>query len=202
MLNLHYVCEEINRLLYLKEGLCHLAIKCKFIIQNKIPWGCSCVIYKVSSIDVLSRWIIRLRDMTPSQKNIAWFGFSFVKNTCLMGFGFDLWCGFRIFLFGFWFLFDQSGHYAPPLISKSRETSVCSTCQHCIGSIKVYVLTVLRFSVFDRIFVVVVFLRFCGWFFFGVSKRPSHGFLFCKLKISLSKITDLPFRSVPCLKLE
>ena len=29
-----------------------------------------------------------------------------------------------------------------------------------------------------------------------------HGFLLCKLIISLSKITDLPFRSVPCLKLE
>ena len=27
-----------------------------------------------------------------------------------------------------------------------------------------------------------------------------HGFLFCKLKISLSKITNLHFRSVPCLK--
>ena len=68
LLNLHYVREEINRLLYLKEGLCHLAIKCKFITQNKIPWGCSCAIYKVSSIDVRSRWIIRLRDMTPSLK--------------------------------------------------------------------------------------------------------------------------------------
>ena len=29
-----------------------------------------------------------------------------------------------------------------------------------------------------------------------------HGFLLCKLKISLSKITDLLFRSVPCLKLQ
>ena len=29
-----------------------------------------------------------------------------------------------------------------------------------------------------------------------------HGFLLCKLKISLSKITDLPFCSVPCLKLQ
>ena len=71
LLNLHYVREEINRLLYLKEGLCHLAIKCKFITQNKIPWGCSCAIYKVSSIDVHSRWIIRLRDMTPSLKKYS-----------------------------------------------------------------------------------------------------------------------------------
>ena len=29
-----------------------------------------------------------------------------------------------------------------------------------------------------------------------------HGFLLCKLKISLSKYTDLLFRSVPCLKLQ
>ena len=177
MLNLHYVCEEINRLLYLKEGLCHLAIKCKFIIQNKIPWGCSCVIYKVSSIDVLSRWIIRLRDMTPSYKKISRDLVSvFVKNTCLMGFGFDLWCGFRIFLFRFWFLFDQSGHYAPPLISKSRETSVCSTCQHCIGSIKVLRTGMWTFICFDGFAVLgfwsnfccccCCFLRFCGWSFF------------------------------------
>ena len=65
----------------------------------------------------------------------------------------------------------------------------------------------MRFSVFDRIFVVVllVVFFFCGFaddFFFEVSNRPSHGFLFCKLKISLSKISDLPFRSVPCLKIE
>ena len=29
-----------------------------------------------------------------------------------------------------------------------------------------------------------------------------HGFLFCKLKISLSKITDHHFRSVLCVKLQ
>ena len=70
-----------------------------------------------------------------------------------------------------------------------------------LGCEHLYVLTVLLFSVFDRIFVVVVV--FCGFAddtFFEVSNRPSHGFLFCKLKISLSKITDLPFRSVRCLK--
>ena len=77
-----------------------------------------------------------------------WFSV-FVKNTCLMGFGFDLWYGFRIFLLGFWFLFDQRGHYAPPLISKSRETSVCFTCQHCIGSIKVLRTGMRRFICFD-----------------------------------------------------
>ena len=149
-----------------------------------------------------------------------WFSV-FVKNTCLMGFGFDLWCGFRIFLLAFRFLFDPSGHYAPPLISNSRETSVCSTCQHCIGSIKVSRTGMWTFICFNGfacgfrfltqfciycccfvcLFVFFVVLRW--WMiFFEVSNTPSHGFLFCKLKISLSKITDLPFRSVPCLKLE
>ena len=77
-----------------------------------------------------------------------WFSV-FVKNTCLMGFGFDLWCGFRIFLLAFRFLFDPSGHYAPPLISNSRETSVCFTCQHCIGSIKVLRTGMSTFICFD-----------------------------------------------------
>ena len=151
-----------------------------------------------------------------------WFSV-FVKNTCLMGFGFDLWCGFRIFLLAFRFLFDPSGHYAPPLISNSRETSVCSTCQHCIGSIMVLRSGMWTFICFDGFacgfrfltnfcfyyccFVCLFVVCFCGFavvddFFFEVSNRPSHGFLFCKLKISLSKITDLPFRSVLCLKLE
>ena len=108
-----------------------------------------------------------------------WFSV-FVKNTCLMGFGFDLWCGFRIFLFGFWFLFDQSGHYAPPLTSKSRETSVCCTCQLCIGSIKVLRTGMWTFICFDGFacgfrflieflllfLLLFFFLRFCGWFFF------------------------------------
>ena len=77
-----------------------------------------------------------------------WFSV-FVKNTCLMGFRFDLWCGFLIFLLGFRFLFDPSSHYAPPLISNSRETSVCSTCQHCIGSIKVLRTRMWTFICFD-----------------------------------------------------
>ena len=109
-----------------------------------------------------------------------WFSV-FVKNTCLMGFGFDLWCNFRIFLFGFWFLFDQSGHYASPLISKSRETSVCSTCQHCVVSIKVLRTGMWTFICFDGFailgfwsnfcYVVVVVVVFCGFaddpFFWG-----------------------------------
>ena len=145
-----------------------------------------------------------------------WFSV-FVKNTYLIGFGFDLWCGFRIFLLAFRFLFDPSGHYAPPLISNSRETSVCFTCQHCIGSIKVLRTGMSTFICFDGFACGFRFLTnfccccccccFCGFavvdnFFFEVSNRPSHGFLFCKLKISLSKITDLPFLSILCLKLE
>ena len=141
-----------------------------------------------------------------------WFSV-FLKNTCLMGFGFDLWCGFRIFLVAFRFLFDPSSHYAPLLISNSRETSMCSTCQHCIGSIKVLRTGMSTFICFDGFACGFRFLTnfccccccFCGFavvddFFFEVSNRPSHGFLFWKLKISLSKIKDLPFRSVPCLK--
>ena len=156
----------------------------------------------------------------PAPPSARSLGFPFLAKIleCLMGFGFDLWCGFRIFLFGFWFLFDQSGHYAPPLNSKSRETSVCCTCQLCIGSIKVLRPGMWTFICFDGfacgfrflieflllLFCCCCFFFFCGFAddFFKVSNRPSHGFLFCKLKISLSKITDLPFRSVPCLKLE
>ena len=116
----------------------------------------------------------------PSARSLG-LPFSSKILECLMGFGFDLWCGVRIFLFGFWFLFDQSGHYAPPLISKSRETSVCSTYQHCIGSIKVLRTGMWTFICFDGFacgfrflikFLLLLFcccccffLRFCGWFF-------------------------------------
>ena len=137
-----------------------------------------------------------------------------------MGYGFGFRWSFRIVLFGFRFLFDPSGHYAPPLISNSRETSVCSTCQHRSGSIRVLRTGMWTFIGFDCFACGFRFLSnlFCGFavvddFFdgFEVSNRPSHpsacsgvpnGFLLCKLKISLSKITDLPFHSVPCLKLE
>ena len=59
---------------------------------------------------------------------IAVCGFSVFKHLVsvfakiLTGFGFDIRCGFRSFLFdlfGFRFLFDLSGNYAPPLISNS-----------------------------------------------------------------------------------
>ena len=69
----------------------------------------------------------------------------------------------------------------------------------------------MRFSVLVEFFFFAV-LRL--WMIFSTALRflidplilpysgVPHGFLLCKLKISLSKITDLPFRSVPCLKLE
>ena len=110
----------------------------------------------------------------PAPPSARSLGFPFLAKIleCLMGFGFDLWCGFRIFLFGFWFLFDQSGHYAPPLTSKSRETSVCCTCQLCIGSIKVLRTGIWTFICFDGFA--------CGFRFLIefllVSNRPSHGF--------------------------
>ena len=144
---------------------------------------------------------IAWHDTFPEKYRVIWF-LVFVKNTCLMGFGFDLWCGFRIFLFGFWFLFDQSGHYAPPLISKSRETSVCSTCQHCIGSIKVLRTGMWTFICFDGFAVLGFWSNFCCCccffavlrmiFFFGFLRDPltdscfaNWKFLFLKLQIFL-----------------
>ena len=236
-------------------------------ISNKIhiPWGCSCAIYKVSSIDILSRWIIRLRDMTPSLKKyrvtkvvsqhvsdwktrkilkkvfvevsaiIMVFVLSFVwfvdwtvlfilegpghwdflvflyrflcqKNSVFGIRGslrfaeflsFSIWFRFssKIIVswasdlisnvgFGFFYLDSSissiltSSHYAPPLISNSRETSVCSTCQHCMGSIRVLrtgMWTVIGFDGFARGFrfwsdffaVLILLLEFilanCSW---------------------------------------
>ena len=112
---------------------------------------------------------------------------------------------------------------APSLISNSRETSVCSICQHCSGSIRVLrtgMWTFIGFDCFACGFRFWSSFFFCGfavlqlWMIFSTALRflmdplilpysgVPHGFLLCKLKISLSKITDLPFRSVPCLKLE
>ena len=69
-------------------------------------------------------------------------------------------------------------HYAPPLISNSRETSVCSTFQHCMGSIRVLrtgMWTVIGFDGFARGFrfwsnffaVLILLLEFilanCSW---------------------------------------
>ena len=48
-----------------------------------------------------------------------WFSV-FVKNTCLMGYGFGFRWSFWIVLFGFRFLFDPSGHYAPLRLHWSR----------------------------------------------------------------------------------
>ena len=111
-----------------------------------------------------------------------WFSV-FVKNTCLMGYGFGFRWSFRIVLFGFRFLFDPSGHNAPPLISNSREASVCSSCQHRIGLIRVLRTGMWTFIGFDCFACGFRFLSnlFCGFavvddFFdgFEVSNRPSH----------------------------
>ena len=113
-----------------------------------------------------------------------WFSV-FVINTCLMGYGFGFRWSFRIVLFGFRFLFDPSGHYAPPLISNSPETSVFSTCQHRIGSVRVLrtgMWTFIGFDCFASGFSVLVeffffaVLRLWMIFFdgFEVSNRPSH----------------------------
>ena len=57
------------------------------------------------------------------------FGFRFSSKTL---------SGLRIrYANGFRFLFDLSSNFAPPLISNSCETSVCSICHQCLGSIRV-----------------------------------------------------------------
>ena len=70
---------------------------------------------------------------------------------------FDLRCGVWIFLFGFRFLFDSSGHHALPLISKSRET--------CVGSFRVLRTGMWTFISFDGFA--------CGFWFW------SHFFCVC-----------------------
>ena len=86
--------------------------------------------------------------------------------------------------FGFFYLDSSispiltSSYCAPPLISNSRETSVCSTCQHCMGSIRVLrtgMWTVIGFDGFARGFrfwsnffaVLILLLEFilanCSW---------------------------------------
>ena len=70
---------------------------------------------------------------------------------------FDLWCGVWIFLFGFRFLFDSSGHHALPLISNSRET--------CVGSFRVLRTGMWTFISFDGFA--------CGFWFW------SHFFCVC-----------------------
>ena len=139
-----------------------------------------------------------------------------------MGYGFGFWWSFRIVPFGFRFLFDPSGHYAPLRLHWSRIAAkplyapVVNTVSAWLGFWELgcehlSVLTVLH-AVFGscRIFFAVLRL----WMIFSTALRflmdplilphsgVPHGFLLCKLKISLSKITDLPFHSVPCLKLE
>ena len=97
--------------------------------------------------------------------------------------------------------------YAPHVNTVSDRLGFCE-----LGCEQLSVLTVLHAVVGSgRIF----FWRFCGcgWFLQTALRflidplilphnGVLHGFLLCKLKISLSKYTDLLFRSVPCLKLQ
>ena len=135
-----------------------------------------------------------------------WFSV-FVKNTCLMGYGFGFRWSFRIVPFGFRFLFDPSGHYAPPVILNSRETSVCSTCQHRIGSIRVLRTGMCTFIGFDcfacgfRFW--SSFFFFCGFavvddFFdsFEVSNGPSHPSVqWSSTRILALQIENLSFKN-------
>ena len=149
-----------------------------------------------------------------------WFSV-FVKNTCLMGYGFGFRWSFWIVLFGFRFLFDPSGHYAPLRLHWSRiaakplyaplVNTVADRLEFWeLGCEHLSVLTVLHavsgsggiffcgFAVVDyffrRLFLIdPLILPYSG---------VLHGFLLCKLKIFLSKFTDLSFCYVPCLKLQ
>ena len=82
-------------------------------------------------------------------------------------FWFGIPCGFQFFLFGFQFLFNLSGNYVPPLMLNSHETSTCSTCYHCIRSVRILITGIWKFIGFDsfacRVFSFDQFLWFCSF---------------------------------------
>ena len=114
-----------------------------------------------------------------------------------MGFGFGFQWSFRTVLFGFRFLFDPSGYYAPPLISNSRETSVCSSCQHRIGSIRVLrtgMWTIIGFDCFA-----CGFRFWSNFFFFAVLRLWMiffDGFEVCNR--TLSSFRTVEFHTDSC----
>ena len=144
-----------------------------------------------------------------------WFSV-FVKNTCLMGYGFGFRWSFELSYLDSIFSSVQAAilhlHWSPiaakPLYSPLVNTESDRLGFWELGCEHLLVLTVL-IAVFgsSRIFFAVLRL----WMIFSTALRflidplilpysgVPHGFLLCKLKISLSKITDLPFRFVPCL---
>ena len=70
---------------------------------------------------------------------------------------------------------DLSGNYAPPLILKRCETSVSSSCHHCVGSIRVWSLGCEKLSGLRVLRGLIEFFCGLGWFFsygFAVSCRP------------------------------
>ena len=143
----------------------------------------------------------------------------FVKNTCIMGYGFGFWWSFRIVPFGFRFLFDPSGHYVlywSRIAAKPLCAPLVNTVTDRLG-FRTGLWTFIGFDCFAcgfRFWSNFLFAVVRLWMVFATPLRflmdplilphsgVPHGFLLCKLKISLSKITDLPFRSVLCLKLE
>ena len=69
------------------------------------------------------------------------FGFRFSSKTL---------SGLRIrYANGFRFLFDLFSNFAPPLISNSCETSVCSIFHQCLGSIRVLLTGMWKFIGFN-----------------------------------------------------
>ena len=127
-----------------------------------------------------------------------------------MGYGFGFRWSFRIVPFGFRFLFDPSGHYAPvcaPFVNTVTDRLGLRTGMWTFIGFDCFA---CGFRFWSNFLFVVVRL----WMIFATPLRflmdplilphsgVPHGFLLCKLIISLSKITDLSFRSVLCLKLE
>lgn len=84
---------------------------------------------------------------------------------------FRIWYSMSFSVFPIWVPVYLSGNYAPPLISDSRETSVC-----CVGSIRVLITGIQNFSRLCMRFSVLIelFLRFWIIFFYGfaVSNIP------------------------------
>ena len=106
------------------------------------------------------------------------FGFRFSSKTL---------SGLRIrYANGFRFLFDLSSNFAPPLISNSCETSVCSICHQCLGSIRVLLTGMWKFIGFNDfasgfrlwpilfLFLFLFFFAVLDYFFYGfaVSNKP------------------------------
>ena len=79
------------------------------------------------------------------------------------------WCAACV---GFPFLFDLSDNFSPLQISHGRETSYCSTCHLCIGSIRVLITGMLKIIGCDGFaygfrFDLIFFAVLRDFFFYG-----------------------------------